>query len=803
MANTINDLYLKYTNKVGKTLESDRYFQYLFEMVQAGNNEFKQNNRILHKIVDERWLTTIEESLDSINAIIEKPRRFVTTSEEVVPVALAKKITADSVRHLSMNTQFIASSEDGDIQPTRVLNVTTEETYDLYENRFIYHLIQRLVTFIDKRTDIIFWSTGDETTNTLSYTSKVDDAYEEIEYKIEMSVKNRQSFAENDNDNMSVFMRIDRVRRLVMAIRNSSFCEIMAGCAKVRSPIQRTNLIMKDPHYRTCYKLWQFLESYEEVGYTIEEEDTAMEFDEEYMIQMYTNLITNYTVFKSLMEADPRKLEQVATKKRRPVKPKFIKKIEEELVDSPDIPDVEIRKVFVEEVTQAQLDAEAKLAEEQDARQRAEQELEDLDGQMIGLQQQVANLMFMNQEAETAALEEREARETAEKKATETIEELERKLAEALASREQAENLIKQAQQERLELESRIEKAIEAKQMAENTARSAFDDMRKAQSVAAESEAAREKAEQEAKEAVAKAEQEAKETVAEAELKAENAINAANSKADSAIAAASARVAEAEERAAQTKLAAENDIAKAQKEAAAAIEETNSRAEAEIATAVKEAEDKVRSAEQDAEARVARAKTEAEAEIAKTKAEAEGTMESVRKQSANLISEMEAQYKKTSEETIAQMRTQTDTEIASVRTRAEADVTKAKSELALMEADRNEAVSKKNEMESRMNEAKEASVIAEEKAATAYRSAYEAEKKADAALVAKEKAESDAQAAEAKVLEAERRVREAEEKMLQATKAREKAEARAEAKTLSHYIVNRLSDRKKKDNEEE
>jgi predicted component of viral defense system (DUF524 family) len=44
-----------------------------------------------------------------------------------------------------MNTQYIASNEDGDVHPTRVLNVTTKESYDLYENRFIYHLIQRLV----------------------------------------------------------------------------------------------------------------------------------------------------------------------------------------------------------------------------------------------------------------------------------------------------------------------------------------------------------------------------------------------------------------------------------------------------------------------------------------------------------------------------------------------------------------------------------------------------------------------------------------------------------------------------------
>ena len=377
MAGTINDLYLKYVNKVGKTLENDRYFQYLFEMVQAGSTTLQQNHTVLHKQVDERWLGVIEDSLDALNRITEHPRRFVTSNEEVVPVALARKITADSVRHLSMNTQFIASSKDGEIQPTKILNVTVEETYDLYENRFIYHLIQRLVTFIDKRTDVIFWSTGDETCNTLQMHSKVDDAYEQIEYKLEMKVKNTQSFAENDSDNMSVFMRIDRVRRMVMALRTSAFCDIMKGCAKVRSPIQRTNTIMKDPDYRVCYRLWQFLESYDEVGYSIEERDTPLEFDEEYQIQLFSNLITNYTVFKSLLEADPRKLSEIPPKRKKITKPKFVKKIQEEIVTDYNIPDVEVRKVIIEEVTQAQLDAEAKLAEETARREALEAQLAD------------------------------------------------------------------------------------------------------------------------------------------------------------------------------------------------------------------------------------------------------------------------------------------------------------------------------------------------------------------------------------------------------------------------------------------
>ena len=72
MENTINDLYLKYIESVGKTLESDRYFQYLFEMIQAGSNTLNQTNKVLHKVVDETWLNVIEESLDAIYEIIDK-----------------------------------------------------------------------------------------------------------------------------------------------------------------------------------------------------------------------------------------------------------------------------------------------------------------------------------------------------------------------------------------------------------------------------------------------------------------------------------------------------------------------------------------------------------------------------------------------------------------------------------------------------------------------------------------------------------------------------------------------------------
>ena len=550
---TINDLYEKYITQVEENLEDDRYFQYLFEMIQAGDNTLRQKNRVLHKVVDERWLTIVEEGIESIFNIVDKPRRFIKSTEEVVPVALAKKITADSVRHLSQNTQFIAANAAGEIQPTRILTVTTEESYDLYENRFVYHLIQRLFAFVDKRTDVIFWSTGDETCNVMSMESKVDDAYEEISYKVEMTIKNRQSFAENDTDHMELFKRIDRVRRMSRTLRQSSFCEIMNGCARVYSPIQRTNLMMKDPDYRKCYQLWQFIEGYDEVGYTIEEQDSALQFDEEYLLQMYINFITNYTVFKSLLESDPRKMTEIATEKREPVRPKFVKKIEEQIVEDRDIPDVEIRQVFVEEVTQAQLDAEAKLEEEIQRREELERSLSELEFQMESLNQQMDFLdqarMQLEQEKEeteqqlgkeqklrreteeamaAADIEARNQIEAAQTEARTTVENL-RSVLESERKEKQKEIAVFQARAEKAEKEAK--NAKKEKDEKQKTTEKAINKIKK------ESAEAAERTKKESKAAIAAAQREAEKAIEEARRKqkeAEKAMQKALAKAEAA-----------------------------------------------------------------------------------------------------------------------------------------------------------------------------------------------------------------------------------------------------------------------------
>lgn len=388
MSKTVHSLYKKYANKIN-VLENDEYFQYLFDKVAGGKNDIQFLQQTLHKELDCEWLIEIENSLDSINKVIEKPRKFIKTVEEVVPVELAKKISADSVRHLSQNTQFIAYSDGNNIRPTKILNVSNEETYDLYENRFIYHLIQRLIVFVDRRTDIIFWMAGDEIKNVIKMNSSIKNQNEDIEYNLEIKVNNHKTFAESAPDNMELFLRIDKLRKNILSLNDTPFCKIMKGCAKVKSPIQRTNLLVKNPDYKKCYQLWQFLERYDDVGYYIKVKNANIEFDQEYLIQMYTNLIGNYISFKSLLEDDEITPTKNQVRKNKTLKPKFVRKIEEEIVDDYNIPNIEKRQVIVEEVTQKQLEVEKVNKELTEEIKRKEDEFNTLNSKINQLLRQL------------------------------------------------------------------------------------------------------------------------------------------------------------------------------------------------------------------------------------------------------------------------------------------------------------------------------------------------------------------------------------------------------------------------------
>ena len=105
--------------------------------------------------LDIEWLEMIEGTVQYIDNIFRKPNRFIVNDEEIVKIEQAKKVTVETIKHLSKNTNFIQTIDEvtGDVTPAKLLNITKEESYDTYENRLIYTLVQNTRMFIKRRKE--------------------------------------------------------------------------------------------------------------------------------------------------------------------------------------------------------------------------------------------------------------------------------------------------------------------------------------------------------------------------------------------------------------------------------------------------------------------------------------------------------------------------------------------------------------------------------------------------------------------------------------------------------------------------
>ena len=99
------------------------------------------------------WLEIMEETIRYLDNILRNPNRFIINEEDIVKIELARRVTVESIKHLSKNTNLIQdyNKETGDVRPSKILNINKEESFDTYENRFIYSLIKNMKFFIERK----------------------------------------------------------------------------------------------------------------------------------------------------------------------------------------------------------------------------------------------------------------------------------------------------------------------------------------------------------------------------------------------------------------------------------------------------------------------------------------------------------------------------------------------------------------------------------------------------------------------------------------------------------------------------
>ena len=378
----IDPLYQKYTRSVIRALGSTEFYEFFMDAISRADNQFQFSNRKMEKTVDLDWVDSIEDALPAFQSIVSNPRNIIREDELIVNVANAKKAGADVVRHLAQHAELVEKFDDrtGDVRPSKLMQKYREDTVGLYENRLVFTAMEMAHQFVKIRHDALFSAMSDEFGAKLKVDSTMETATELVHMDMFLHIKETDSAIETDEKNGEVFARISKMHRILTMLMHTQFAQQMMKLPRVKGVLTKTNVLKKNPYYRKIVALLEFMRNYQDIGYTIKVVEQNPEINETLQQDIYHNILFNYLVLKGYLEDEQdRRVPAPVKVRKRALKPKFIKEIIEELTEDYDLPDIEIRKVLIEELTKEQLMLEEeaerrRLVEEQEQRKREEEE---------------------------------------------------------------------------------------------------------------------------------------------------------------------------------------------------------------------------------------------------------------------------------------------------------------------------------------------------------------------------------------------------------------------------------------------
>ena len=546
----IDPLYQKYTKSVIRALGSTEFYEFFMDAISRADNQFQFSNRKMEKTVDMNWVDSIEDALPAFQSIVSNPRNVIREDELIVNVANAKKAGADVVRHLAQHAELVEKFDDrsGDVRPSKLMQKYREDTVGLYENRLVFTALEMAHQFVKIRHDALFSAMSDEFGAKLKVDSTMETATELVHMDMFLHIKETDSAIETDAKNGEVFARISKMYRILGMLMHTQFAQQMAKLPRIKGAMTKTNVLKKNPYYKKIVALLEFMRGYDDIGYTIKVIEQNPEINETLQQDIYHNILFNYLILKGYLEDEQdRQVPAPVKTKKRALKPKFIKEIIEELTEDYDLPDIEIRKVLIEELTKEQLMLEEeaerrRLVEEQEQRRKEEEERlrleKEAEEERIRKEQEAeAERIRQEKEAEELRLRQEQMEREAEDRRRSQIlqkeldyfqEHLQRKMEareSAMARRlqekknfEDAVLLMEEQERRRLEAEEREKKRLQEererirreKQLAEERARQEEEQRREQERLAKEAEAERLRQEEEKR----RAEQDAKDTAA-------------------------------------------------------------------------------------------------------------------------------------------------------------------------------------------------------------------------------------------------------------------------------------------------
>lgn len=347
------------------TLYNEKNMPRIKAFNSAVKSEYEVQTNYEQVDVNFEWLEIMEDTVRYLDNILRNPNRFIVNEEEVVKVEQARRITVESIKHLSKHTNFIQEIDPvtDDVKPSKILNINKDESYNTYENRVIYTLIQNMRMFIDMRKRKLVTQSYSKNHKKGEYHGVARVGSENVNIDISMNSKADSKKSYGAKDDLSIEERIAKLELRITDLTNTSVYKSLAKAhvAKVIPPIKKTNLILKNVNFQYAMRLWDYLARYRDDGNKSTKNNLVYKEDKHVQKMFDDVFLLNYLVLNSLGGNDDKTFKKEQNREAiETLTNNMITKIVE--INS-DLPVEEIEKIIGDKIAVIKSKKEASIAE--------------------------------------------------------------------------------------------------------------------------------------------------------------------------------------------------------------------------------------------------------------------------------------------------------------------------------------------------------------------------------------------------------------------------------------------------------
>ena len=237
--------------------------------VQKVNSDMYFQSELTSDSMSFEWVDVIERICPYIDNIIRNPKLALINEEDIVKIEKAKRISVASVKDLAKHTHFIEKIDPitNEVKPSKILIERREETFNTYENRFIYTLVTNLYRFLVNKESLLE-ALESKKNKILEYAASSNTGIEKVNIELKISsfeIPKGKSSDEFQKEIESIKARIKKINDYIISWRRSEFIESLekAHVPFVFPPIRKTNMILKNPNFQMAMQLWEFLQAYD------------------------------------------------------------------------------------------------------------------------------------------------------------------------------------------------------------------------------------------------------------------------------------------------------------------------------------------------------------------------------------------------------------------------------------------------------------------------------------------------------------------------------------------------------------